>query len=59
MGISTDLTFGWDHASGQNGDTLYLTITAGTIDPMFGGDFFIIESTIGSTTNYWVGYVSN
>jgi hypothetical protein len=59
MGPSNDLTFSWDHTSGQNGDTLHLTITVGSIDQSFGGDFFLVESAIGSTTNYWVGYVSN
>jgi hypothetical protein len=59
QGITNDLTFVWDKTSGQNGDTLHLTITVATIDPTVGGDFFLIESTIGSTTNAWVGYVSN
>jgi hypothetical protein len=57
--MSNNLTFAWDRQSGQNGDTLHLTITAAAIDPTFGGDFFLIESTIGNTTNYSVGYVSN
>jgi hypothetical protein len=55
---SANLTFAWDKTSGQNGDTLQLTITVNAIDSTYGGDSFVIESTMGSTTNYWVGYVA-
>lgn len=51
------LSFTWDKTIGQNGDTLHLTIHAQATNPDYGGDPFMISSTQGSTTNYWIGYV--
>jgi hypothetical protein len=51
------LTFTWNKTSGQNGDTLQLTITVAASDPSFGGEPFLIVSSIGQTANYWLGYV--
>jgi hypothetical protein len=59
QGPSSDLSFSWDKTTGQNGDTLHLTITVSNIDPNDGGDFFLVQSTLGTTMNSWVGYVSN
>jgi hypothetical protein len=54
---SKNLKFAWDTASGQNGDTRHLTITVSGTDSTYGGNAFIIESTSGSTTHMWLGFV--
>jgi hypothetical protein len=54
---ASNLVFAWDQTSGQNGDTLHLTIRVNGINGDFGGDPFLLTSTQGSTTNYWLGYV--
>jgi hypothetical protein len=51
------LSFTWDRTIGQNGDTLHLTIHVAGTNADYGGDPFILSSTQGSTTNYWIGYV--
>jgi hypothetical protein len=55
---AANLSFAWDKASGQNGDTLQLTITVNAFDASLGGDSFVIESQMGSTVTYWLGYVA-
>jgi hypothetical protein len=52
-----NLSFSWDRTSGNNGDTLHLTISVNSFDPTLGGDAFLIESTLDGETNYWLGYV--
>jgi hypothetical protein len=52
-----ELTMSWDSLTGQSGDTLHLTITVEGFNEFWGGDPFIIESTQGNITNYWLGYV--
>jgi hypothetical protein len=49
------LTFSWDAQTGNNGDTLHLTITrtASTSSE------FVIESTSGTSTNLWFGFVAD
>jgi hypothetical protein len=54
---SANLGFTWDSTTGQNGDVLHLTIHVEGVDPTFGGDPFMLQSTQGSTTYYWLGYV--
>jgi hypothetical protein len=54
---SSNLSFSWDRTSGNNGDTLHLTITVNSVDATLGGDAFLIESTLGGESNYWLGYV--
>jgi hypothetical protein len=56
MGGPTALSFTWDKTTGQNGDTLHLTITT-IADPPQKGEAFVIESTLGATTNAWIGLV--
>jgi hypothetical protein len=56
MGLPATLTFSLDHASGQNGQQLNLSITvvsqgANGLNP------FLIESSLGQSTTYWVGLV--
>ena len=52
-----NLSFSWDKTTGNNGDTLHLTITANYADEGYGGEPFHIESKLGGETNYWLGYV--
>jgi hypothetical protein len=54
---SKNLKLAWDTTTGQNGDTLNLTITVSGTDSTYGGNAFIIESTSGSVTNMWLGFV--
>jgi hypothetical protein len=56
MGQPASLSFSWDKTTGQNGDKLHLTITT-IADPASKGDGFIILSTLGATTNFWMGLV--
>jgi len=48
-------TFAWDRQTGNNGDTLHLTITRtlGTSSE------FAVTSTMGTTTNLWFGFVAD
>ena len=48
-------TFSWDKKTGNNGDTLHLTITR-TLDT---SSEFAIASTMGTTTNLWFGFVAD
>jgi hypothetical protein len=54
---SSNLGFAWDRTTGQNGDTLHLTITAQGVDQNFAGEPFLLTSSQGTATNYWIGYV--
>jgi hypothetical protein len=49
----------FDKTSGQNGDVVLMTITAMASDPLYGGDLFILVSTLGNTKNVWTGAVGN
>ena len=51
-----NLSFAWDRTTGNNGDVLHLTITANFVDSNYGGEPFLIESTLGGETNYWLAY---
>jgi hypothetical protein len=55
---ASNLSFAWDRTTGQNGDTLHLTIKVNGVNSVFGGDPFLLSSMQGSTTNYWLGYVA-
>jgi hypothetical protein len=60
---SANLTLTLDKTSGQNGDTLHLTIKVLHTDPMFGVEPFVILSTLGKAgdpdfqNNLWMGVV--
>jgi hypothetical protein len=54
---SSNLGFAWDRATGGNGDTLHLTITVNAVDDTYGGDPFLVESSLDGESNYWIGYV--
>jgi hypothetical protein len=56
QGGSPALKFSWDKTTGQNGDTLHLTITS-IANPPQKGEGFIIQSTLGTTSNFWIGLV--
>ncbi len=47
-------SFSWDAQTGNNGDTLHLTITRTAAS----ASEFAIESTAGTTTNLWFGFVA-
>ncbi|HEY2366028.1 MAG TPA: hypothetical protein VGH87_06565, partial [Polyangiaceae bacterium] len=48
-------TFSWDRQTGNNGDTLHLTITR----TLGSSSEFAITSTQGTTTNLWFGFVAD
>ncbi len=52
------LSFSFDKTTGQNGDTLHLTITALAAGPL-GASPFWIESDLGQTSKFWAGVVGN
>ena len=52
-----ELVLSWDHVTGQSGDTLHLTITVQAVNSDWGGEPFVVESTLGSATHYWLGFV--
>jgi hypothetical protein len=54
-GPTPGLTFAWDAQTGNNGDTLHLTLTRTTPD----ASEFAISAQSGSTTNLWFGFVAN
>jgi hypothetical protein len=54
---SKNLSFAWNTTTGQNGDTLELTITVSGTDSTYGGNAFYIESTSGSLAHTWLGFV--
>jgi hypothetical protein len=56
QGQPASLSFSWDKTTGQNGDKLHLTIST-ISDPATKGDGFIIQSQLGSATNFWIGLV--
>jgi hypothetical protein len=51
------LTLAWDRSIGANGDKLHLTITALSKDAQFGGEYFMIVSTLGTQRNFWPVFV--
>jgi hypothetical protein len=53
----SELKLSWDTLTGQSGDVLHLTITVLGFNDFWNGDPFVIESTQGDITNYWLGYV--
>jgi hypothetical protein len=50
----TGLTFSWDAQTGNNGDTLHLTITR----QLASSSEFVIESTSDQTTHLWFGFAA-
>jgi hypothetical protein len=52
------LSFGFDKATGQNGDVLHLTITAMATSPMGAAPFWV-QCDLGASTTRWVGVVGN
>ncbi|HSQ62864.1 MAG TPA: hypothetical protein VLM85_06600 [Polyangiaceae bacterium] len=58
-GNPAELQFSWDKQSGNNGDTLQMTITR-VRNGSYGGSEFILYAQKGLTTaNLWFGFVAN
>jgi len=55
----TELTFSWDAQSGNNGDTLHLTITRIANGSHLGSEFMIWAEHGTTTANLWFGFVAN
>ncbi len=53
------LEFTWDKTTGQNGDTLMLTIKVLSKDTFINGEMFYIESELDGTIHVWAGVVGN
>jgi hypothetical protein len=64
-GLQPNLKLSLDRSSGQNGDTLHLTVTPTSIDPNLAGEVFILYSQYGTVrdpdyeTNLTVSLVVN
>ena len=58
MGQPASLDLSLDKSSGENGDTLHLTITVKSAGQFGVEDFFLI-ATQGQTSHFWVGDVGN
>jgi hypothetical protein len=56
-GGDPELAFSWDASSGKNRDTLHLAIHVLSADTQYGGELFLIESTLGAQTNLSYGVV--
>jgi hypothetical protein len=54
---AANLSFAWDQTTGQNGDTLNLTITVAAEDTTYDGESFLIVSSDGTNTSYTLGFV--
>jgi hypothetical protein len=57
-GQNQELAFSFDRASGNNGDTLHLTIQS-LVPSADGFSPFLIQSRSGNEVNFWVGAVAN
>jgi hypothetical protein len=57
--VPTLLTFSFDKTSGQNGDTVNLTITVNGSDDGLKGEAFLLLSTLGGHTNVSMGFIGN
>ncbi len=53
------LTLSLDKTTGQNGDTVNLTITPNAADASLKGEAFVLRSTLGGVTNVSMGFVAN
>jgi hypothetical protein len=59
MGASAELKFSLDKRSGENGDTLHLTITRLAAGEIGGSEFMIVSSLGREQQKIWFGYVGN
>ena len=50
-------TLSLDRTSGVDGDVLHLTITVHRADPYFGGEGFVLSSTLNGQNNLWYGAI--
>jgi hypothetical protein len=58
-GATTYLTLALDKSTGNNGDTIHLTITVNSADTNIGGEAFVVTSTDGVLRHSTYGYVGN
>jgi hypothetical protein len=58
-GQPNQLDFSWDLQTGNNGDTLHMTITRVANGPHNGTEFFIYATRDQKTWNMWFGFVQN
>jgi len=58
LGDTAATTVSLDKTSGNDGDVLHLTIKVLSVDPTFGGEGFVLSSTLGGQNNLWFGAVS-
>jgi hypothetical protein len=56
-GPSGKASFTWDHTSGNNGDTLNLTIKLNSNDSNFGGVPFAVMASSGSEQHMYLGFI--
>jgi hypothetical protein len=52
-------TVSLDTSTGVNGDTIHLTITVNSSNPMWGGEGFVLQSTLGEQQNLSMGAIVN
>jgi hypothetical protein len=53
-GLTNTLSFTWDKTTGQNGDTLHVTVTVTATSPLLGGGHvMVITSSLGNRTAQW------
>jgi hypothetical protein len=57
MGSNAELELTLDKDTGENGDTLHLTIKVLAADPEFGVESFVLFSDLGGAENIWMGTV--
>jgi len=58
QGGTAELSFAWDKTTGNNGDTLHLSITR-THAGMGGSEFLISSRPNGVSDSIWFGFVAD
>jgi hypothetical protein len=59
LGSTPHLTVALDKTQGKNGDTLHLTLTVLSKDKSFGGEGFVLVSSLNGQENLSMGVVGN
>jgi hypothetical protein len=58
QGQAAELAFSWDRTTGLNGEKLHLSITVNKAS-QYNAEAFLIQSTLGAKTTFWIGLVGN
>ncbi|HEY1958137.1 MAG TPA: hypothetical protein VGH28_21100 [Polyangiaceae bacterium] len=58
QGQAAELGFEWDRTTGRNGEKLHLTITVKKAS-QYNAEAFLLQSSLGAQTNFWIGVVAN